>query len=46
MLLSVMTAPKILAAVAGALAVISLFKPEWPMLPVAILLLAVAVFVK
>ena len=40
-----MSANKVLAGVAGALAVISLFKPEWPMLPVAILLLAVAVFI-
>jgi len=40
-----MSASKILSGVAGALAVISFFKPEWPMIGVAVLLLAVAVFI-
>jgi len=35
----------ILAAVAGLLAVLSFFKPQWPLLSVAVLLLAVAVFI-
>lgn len=35
----------ILAAIAGLLAIVSLFKPQWPLLSVAVLLLAIALFV-
>lgn len=40
-----MNAPTILAIVAGGLAVISLLKPQWPLVPVAVLLLSVAVVI-
>lgn len=40
-----MNAPAILAIVAGGLAVIALIKPQWPLLPVAVLLISVAVVV-
>jgi hypothetical protein len=36
----------ILAGIAGLLAVVSFFKPQWPLLSVAVLLLAIAIFVK
>ncbi len=37
--------PVILAIVAGGLAIVGLFKPAWPITPVAVLLLAIAVLV-
>jgi hypothetical protein len=36
-------APTILACVAGGLAIINLIKPQWPLMPVACLLLSVAI---
>ena len=40
------TPSNILACVAGLLAVIGLIKPQWPIVAVACLLLAVAIIVK
>jgi hypothetical protein len=39
------SAPVILAAVAGGLAVIGIVKPVWPITAVAVFILSVAVFV-
>lgn len=36
---------QILAAVAGILAILGLLKPQWPVVPVAVFLLAVAIFI-
>lgn len=41
-----MNAYHILVGIAGILAVASMIKPAWPLLSVAVLLIAVALFVK
>lgn len=35
-----------IVVVAGGLAIVSLFKPQWPLVAVAVLLLAVAMLIK
>lgn len=44
--MSTMNVFTILVGTAGVLAVISLIKPNWSLCPVAVLLIAVALFVK
>lgn len=40
------TPSQAMVGVAGGLAVVSLFKPQWPIVAVAVLLIAVAILIK